>query len=475
MLTLMVTQKLNTGATKTWKLRASEPTKTFGSSRLADLISISNMTTGIESVFEYKNNSWYLHDLSQQSFGKKQSPSICIDKEMTLDFGSYSLKLVPLSKQVDVFSKLEKTSTESKSKKIQLFIAKQNNRVVEFKTLPLGSKFRGISSQNTPDWVYNEIGGVTIQQRTIGVDDIAQYAHLKYSDLVDQESKKGVYIVLASTVFILAVGLLGPKTPQHVAAIETPKIAQKIIVKNDFKKPRKASEPKQQASAKPSAPAPAAPSKEAPAQGGKVANMLKSISDGRLSKMISKVSSQSAKTTNVIISNGVKAGQGPSGRALAALSTVDRPGRDWGTDSNGKAIAISTAGRGGGKNTGGLGGLGAGSTGNAGVGLIEEESEITGGLDREVIAQYIKSQLGQILYCYERQLSANPDLFGKVAIKFTITGNGGVERQLIGDSTLKNATVEGCILNRVAAWKFPAPQGGTKVLVTYPFLFKSTN
>ena len=138
-------------------------------------------------------------------------------------------------------------------------------------------------------------------------------------------------------------------------------------------------------------------------------------------------------------------------------------------------MRISTAGRGGGGSASGMGGLAAGGTGSGGVGLIEEEGEITGGLDREVIAQYIKSQLGQILYCYERQLSANPDLFGKVAIKFTIGPSGGVEKQLIGDTTLKNATVEGCILNRVAAWKFPAPQGGTRVLVTYPFLFKSTN
>lgn len=107
--------------------------------------------------------------------------------------------------------------------------------------------------------------------------------------------------------------------------------------------------------------------------------------------------------------------------------------------------------------------------------MIEDESEIVGGLDREIIAQYIKTQLGQILYCYERQLSAQPDLFGKVAVKFEIGPTGQVGFAKIGDTTLKNSTVEGCILNRIAGWKFPTPQGGTKVLVTYPFLFKSTN
>jgi TonB family protein len=83
--------------------------------------------------------------------------------------------------------------------------------------------------------------------------------------------------------------------------------------------------------------------------------------------------------------------------------------------------------------------------------------------------------LGQIRYCYERQLSASPDLYGKVAVKFVIGAAGEVTSQQIGSSTLKNAMVEGCILRRVARWKFPNPKGGTSVIVTYPFLFKSLN
>jgi hypothetical protein len=59
--------------------------------------------------------------------------------------------------------------------------------------------------------------------------------------------------------------------------------------------------------------------------------------------------------------------------------------------------------------------------------------------------------------------------------RFGIGADGLIETQRISDTTLRNATVEGCILQKVAKWKFPTPQGGTKVLVTYPFLFKSTN
>ena len=189
------------------------------------------------------------------------------------------------------------------------------------------------------------------------------------------------------------------------------------------------------------------------------------------------MSATDARTDNVLVtSRGMKAGEGTSGKALSAVGKMESSGRNWNGESVGSGQGVSTQGIAGGKGAAGLSnGLGAGKTGSGGVGLIEEESEVDGGLDREVIAQYIKTQLGQILYCYERQLSANPDLYGKVAVKFTIASTGQVEYQSIGDSTLKSSPVEGCILSKIAKWKFPEPKGGTKVMVTYPFLFKSTN
>ncbi|MCX7978607.1 MAG: AgmX/PglI C-terminal domain-containing protein, partial [Bdellovibrionaceae bacterium] len=160
--------------------------------------------------------------------------------------------------------------------------------------------------------------------------------------------------------------------------------------------------------------------------------------------------------------------------ALASVGQV-KTTKDWAEFSSGRGkTGLSTVGGGSGKISG-LGGLAAGRTGQGGVGLIEDETEVVGGLDREVIAEVIRSKLGQILYCYERQLSANPDLYGKVSVKFTIGPSGQVESQFINDTTLKDKSVEGCILSRVASWKFPAPAGGTRVNVMYPFIFKSTN
>ena len=163
-----------------------------------------------------------------------------------------------------------------------------------------------------------------------------------------------------------------------------------------------------------------------------------------------------------------------TGRALASIGSVRAGGKKKGGTF--KIAGIKTSGKAGGSRSyKSFGGLSAGGVGQSSVGIVDEETEIQGGLDREVIARVIRSQLGQIRYCYERQLSASPDLYGKVLVKFTIGGEGAVAARQIGKTTLKNAMVEGCILRRIASWKFPKPKGGTNVHVSYPFLFKSTN
>lgn len=484
MLTLLVRQSLNDGSVKTWKLRPSGKPHTFGSSRLADIISISPNSAGIQGVFEYRDEQWSFVNMKADSVNKAGKSILSITDQSELKLDDCTLQFT-LSKRdynlLDKYTQLTSATDKEKSKQVQLFILQHDKQVLETKVVPLNKKFRSslipapVKVQISDQWIEQTHGPLKLSQKTVSAADSTLYGKLAFKDVVDEESRKGAYIVMAATLLIMAVGVLSPK-PQTLETVATPpKVAQKIIVKTEIKPKR------QKAAAAPKVetqqPAPSAAPKQQASQGrqDRVSKTVQSIAGGRISQLIGKVSARAAKSGNVVFSNGVKAGEGNSGRALAAVGSVEKSGRDWGTEGTGSGIVISTAGKGGGKSASGMGGLAAGSTGSGGVGLIEEEGEITGGLDREVIAQYIKSQLGQILYCYERQLSANPDLFGKVAVKFTIGPSGSVEQQLIGDTTLKNKTVEGCILNRVAAWKFPQPQGGTRVLVTYPFLFKSTN
>ncbi|NUN05727.1 MAG: AgmX/PglI C-terminal domain-containing protein [Bdellovibrio sp.] len=495
MITLIVRQSLKNGTAKTWKLRSNNETHTFGSSRLADVISVSPYTKGIQGFFEFRDNRWWYVNMDMEASAKgSDSPALCIDGEKTLELADCTLKFTPVTKEADLYLRLDKTGKESRAsdKKFQLFMVRQYGQIVETKVIPLNKKFVTTMSGSplvvacTPseDWHKQVVENLEISQRTVSMEDVAKLGHLSADQLMDKESKRGFYFILGAALLLVSVGVFAPKKETVETAATPPKVAQKIVVKTELKPKRKRLEaaapapaPKQEVVVK-EAPATEKSAKaEMPTSGsqGKVSKMMKSIAGGRISQLIGKVSAQAAKSGNVVFANGVKAGSGPSGRALAAVGGMEKSGRDWGSEGTGSGVVISTAGKGGGKSASGMGGLAAGGTGNAGVGLIEEEGEITGGLDREIIAQYIKSKLGQILYCYERQLSANPDLFGKVAVKFTIGPSGSVEQQLIGDTTLKNATVEGCILNRVAAWKFPNPQGGTRVLVTYPFLFKSTN
>lgn len=488
MVTLIVRQSLKNGTAKTWKLRPNGGTHTFGSSRLANVISIAPNTKGIQGVFEFRDGAWWYVDMDMStSLDMTTSPAHCLDKEKSLDMYDWTLSFTPVTKEADLYLRLESTGREAHetAKKFQLFIVRQSGTVLETKVLPLNKTFRPACAANgekiasipTSEWQRQTVGNLEISQKTVSLEDAAKWGHLSADQLVDEDSKRGVYIVLGAALLLVTLGLFSPKSQTVETAATPPRVAQKIIVKNELKPKRKKAPTAAPQQVVVNETPPSGAKAEMPTSGGgsKVSKMMKSLTGGKISQLLGKVSAQAAKSNNVVFANGVKAGTGASGRALAAVGNIEKSGRDWGSEGNGSGVVISTAGRGGGKSASGMGGLAAGATGSGGVGLIEEEGEITGGLDREIIAQYIKSKLGQILYCYERQLSANPDLFGKVAVKFTIGPSGAVEQQLIGDTTLKNATVEGCILNRVAAWKFPNPQGGTRVLVTYPFLFKSTN
>jgi hypothetical protein len=485
---LIVRQSLKNGTIKTTKLRPEQKTHTFGSSRLADIISVSNETQGIQGVIEYKNGNWWYVDLDlQESFKQATSPTFRILKESTLKVGNCTLDFIPVHKEEDLFKRVENTTFLATSgKQFQLYIVRQNSQVVETRVLPLKKKFKplGCNAFISPvlgeQWHNQTINDFEVRQKTISLEDVQAWAHVTPEQLVDEDSKKGLYVVFGAALFFLTVGIFYPKSQSVETVAIPPRIVQKILVKSEIKQKRQkiqkgAAAPVEMPENKTVAAAISSASAAPSAGGSKVSKLMKSIAGGRVSQLLGKVSASSAKSQNLIITNGIKAGTGASGRALAGLGRIEKSGRDWGNESGTSNVVISTAGRGGGKSSGKMGGLVAGSTGNAGVGLIEDEGEITGGLDREVIAQYIKSKLGQILYCYERQLSANPDLFGKVAVKFTISSSGAVDQQLVSDTTLKNATVEGCILNKISNWKFPTPQGGTKVVVTYPFLFKSTN
>jgi TonB family protein len=208
-------------------------------------------------------------------------------------------------------------------------------------------------------------------------------------------------------------------------------------------------------------PAPARPS---------AAQSLSRLQSSRLQNMLAKASESTTRTPPVATSDG---------RVEPSLNTLSQLESKLSTGSNGDGTATASKAQ---IQTGissgsvqGLQIIQQGLTGRNRVSLLENDSEVEGGLDREVIATYIRSRIGEILYCYERQLSSDPSLAGKVGVHFKIGPSGAVETQSIRESTLRSQVVENCILQKISRWKFPAPKGGIQVVVTYPFLFRSTN
>lgn len=95
----------------------------------------------------------------------------------------------------------------------------------------------------------------------------------------------------------------------------------------------------------------------------------------------------------------------------------------------------------------------------------------TGALDQAKISSVVRRRLGALNGCYEKQLKRNPELAGKVRVRFTILESGRVGDPTVVENTLGDAEIGRCIIARMGGWRFPRPDGGT-VTLTLPFTFE---
>lgn len=161
-------------------------------------------------------------------------------------------------------------------------------------------------------------------------------------------------------------------------------------------------------------------------------------------------------------------GRGGFDKAVYGKGVISGPIGTGGVRGSG---GYSTRGQGGGRPGYGAMKISGGSAGGYSLPL-EEEALVEGGLSKDQIAAVIQRNIGQIIYCYEKGLQVEPDLNGRVAVNFIIGGRGSVSSARINHTSLNDRPVEGCILNKLRAWKFPKPSGNVNVKVTYPFLLK---
>ena len=98
---------------------------------------------------------------------------------------------------------------------------------------------------------------------------------------------------------------------------------------------------------------------------------------------------------------------------------------------------------------------------------------VLGALESSLIDKVIQQNVAQFLDCYQRALTKNPELKGKVTLNFTISKTGSVAKSSTYKTTLGNATAEACLNQNMMNLQFPEPKGGGIVIVKYPFIFSS--
>ncbi len=135
---------------------------------------------------------------------------------------------------------------------------------------------------------------------------------------------------------------------------------------------------------------------------------------------------------------------------------------------------IGTLGHGAGTGTGQGFGNGHGRLGGAhqtkSPSLRQGTTQVNGRLPPEVIQRIVRQNFGRFKLCYENGLRTNPNLQGRVAVKFVIDRTGAVSTAQDGGSDLPDQGVVSCVVRGFGNLSFPQPEGGI-VTVVYPILF----
>ncbi len=98
----------------------------------------------------------------------------------------------------------------------------------------------------------------------------------------------------------------------------------------------------------------------------------------------------------------------------------------------------------------------------------------TAPLPVEVIRRIVRLNHGRFRECYLRGRAGNPDLEGRVAIRFTMGRRGTVSKVCSGGSDLPDGEVVSCIKRVSSKLLFPAPSDGeVSVAYTLEFLLPS--
>lgn len=442
---------------------SNEDTLVIGHAKKAGLRLFNSEVSSMHAAIHYTDNSWWIRDLGS-SGGTWVNKKAVVEHELQpgqqIRIGQHDIFITTFEKEVDLFPK-DKESP-GKGAVYHQVVVKTKEKLYRTHLLNHSDSFVWKSKEypapKDGQLASTEVDGYLILQKLVRLEKELIPSKEATDGLTREAMVATSSVGLLFAIFLIfsIFSLSKPEMNIKLPEAKTAKFIPLKMEKSNFVP-----------SGMDASPGPAAKDQGQGSAAKAIAANFSAVI-GRVTQRLSKASinlqkSGSASTT-VTNSASAMAMAGASKDGVAGLAQKIGSG-------GGSSSGVQVMGGGG---VAGIGQLQQGSLGTGNVAAQEDESEVMGGLDKEVIAKIIRSYLGQIRYCYERQLSATPDLYGKLLVHFSIGQTGTVNTQSILSSSLQNKNVEGCVLKQVAAWKFPQPKGGTIVKVSYPFLFTST-
>lgn len=470
---------------------------TVGSSPNAKIRIMDSKVDDIHASIEQRHGRWHVVDLSSQHGtweGKTSIDESAIEKTTVISFGDETLLIEPIEIQpMDLYVQNKKIALEGKNVvEAQQVVILLHKDILSSDMLAKGKKIKlrysGKDHQFDPadsdKWKEDKLGNVTIRRRLVTAPIFINPKPKSFTGYFPEELVKSFAAAFGIALFFFLTAWLMPKLmPKDPNALEENKYTKMIfdpeVIKQQQKEAKEVKKKIEKKEEKKKEIVKTEPEKKRPVampQTEKAKKVVSQLKDSGLTDKISAIAAISLSSDALLESanNNVSKSRNRSfaskGVAVKGATLSKNAGAFNVTSvaTNGVQGGTAAAGK--------LGGLSAGGVGGGGVvDAIEEETEIGAGIDPAIIRDVVQKNMGRIRYCYERELAANPGLYGKVKLAWTITAGGGVVGQKIEQTTMKNSMVEGCMLRIVQRWTFPRPDGGGDVIVAFPFFFKANN
>lgn len=168
-------------------------------------------------------------------------------------------------------------------------------------------------------------------------------------------------------------------------------------------------------------------------------------STGDIAKALEGASGVGVATKDAIGTTGPRGGDAGKVEGIGALGTSGGRDRDLGTKEDTKVVAV----------------------------VKDATPEVdSSDVDPNAVNRYIKGRIASIRNCYEKELKRNPNLKGKVLMRFNIKPSGRTGDVEVEENTMGNDAVGSCITSVIRGWTFPF-KPDSDVAVAYPFVFQS--